>query len=555
MSTPALRKIARRQAESAAARARVVDKAALILARANPVQRALITDERRYVAGRCPRRAGKTHAVTSKILHLGESRPGSRVLVISLTLKSTVENYWSGAPGGLWAQNAAFDLKVKFNSTYFTWVHPNGSRGMLAGAETKADIEKIRGAAAEADMVVVDECKSFAPGLLAELLESVVEPGLMTRDGQLVLIGTPGSIPLGHFYRATCVAARIPGPRPGEPERTVPTCIPFDEWDDPGPAYADMSEEERGDMFSLHTWTIADNVAVPGQWDRALSIKRRNGWGDDHPTWRREYLGEWVSDESDLVYAYARARADGLCHWRPNYDHGVTGLDPREGPWHLLLGIDIGFVDDSAFVLVAWSETLQELRHVYDHKAPGMDVGTFTEHVLSVLDLYGTPEAVVADVAGGGAKMLVETLNQRYGLAIVPAVKTDKAAHIELVNADFLADRLKLIDGSDLAHELEGLQWDLSAGAKQELARTGRLREDPRCPNHLADALLYIWRHSYHFFSSPRDRGPAEGTPAWHDAREAERQARAVARRGAALRDPFGLARIERTPVGGLYLR
>lgn len=552
-----LRNIARRQRASKAAKQREVDKAALILSGANEVQRNLILDQRTYLAARCPRRSGKTFGVTSKALYLGESKPGSRVLIISLTLKSTIENYWSGAPGGLWAQNARYELGLRFNATHHTWTHPNGSRGILAGAETKADIERLRGAAAEADLVILDECKSFAPALLDELIENVIEPGLMTRNGQLLMVGTPGSIPLGQFYNATCLIARIPSPVEANPQRTVPTCA---EWyalqnGTLGPAYDGLTNDELSDLFSLHTWTIQDNSAVPGQWLRALSIKRRRGYDDNHPVWRREYLGEWVSDASDLVYAFARAQAEGRATWQPDLGvNELTGLNEDDGPWHLLLGLDLGFVDDSAAVLVAYSETLSELRHVYDFKAPGLDAQAFAEEVLGIIDTYGQPEMVVADVGGGGSKMIIEMLNQRYGLAIQPAAKREKQDHIELLNGDFLADRIKIIPNSDLAHELCGLQWDLSRDSKVILSRTGRLREDPSCPNHLCDALLYVWRFSYHYYSAPREDQPKPGT-CEHQARlEQEALDRAIARRRSGQRNPLGrLSKLakERNALGG----
>lgn len=539
--TLGLRNIARKQAAAKSAEARKVDKAALILEGANPKQRDLILDESIYLGAVCPRRSGKTFGVVSKFLHLGESKPGSRTLVISLTLKSTVENYWSGAPGGIWAQNAKYDLGLKFNTTAHTWIHPNGSRGMLAGAETKADIEKLRGAAAEADLVILDECKSFAPALLEDLIENVVEPGLMTRNGQLLMVGTPGSIPLGPFYNATCLLARIPAPRVDDPNATRPTCIPWDERENPGPAYRDLHPDDFGDLFSLHTWTIQDNVAVPGQWQRALSTKRRRGWSDDHPTWRREYLGEWVSDAADLVYSFARMRGEGKCIWRPeDSEIGATGLPEASGPWHLLMGLDLGFVDDSALVLVAYSESVKELRHVYDFKAPGMDSQTFTEVVLDTIGTYGLPEMIVADVGGAGSKMIIEMLNARYGLSIQAANKREKQDHIELINGDFLADRIKIIPGSDLDHELCGLQWDLSNDSKTILARTGRLREDPSCPNHLCDALLYIWRFSYHYFAQSAPAALAVGTPDWWEAEEQRQMERAIRRRKLGRANPFG---------------
>lgn len=546
-----LRNIARRQAVLKDQAKRKVDKAALILEGATPKQRELILDESIYIGTVCPRRSGKTFGVTSKALHLGEAFPGSRVLIISQTLKSTVENYWSGAPGGLWAQNARYELDLKFNTTAHTWVHPNGSRGLLAGAETKVDIERLRGAAAEADLVIIDECKSFAPLLLEDLIENVVEPGLMTRNGQLIMIGTPGSIPLGPFYAATCLLSRVPAASESEPTRTRPTCIPWDEIVAPGPAYAHLEAAEFQDLFSLHTWTIQDNTAAPGQWLRALSTKRRRGWDDNHPIWRREYLGEWVSDASDLVYSFARARSEGKCTWTPSIDNGILGLSEKEGPWHLLMGLDLGFVDDSALVLVAYSETLQQLRHVYDYKSPGMDAQTFAEEVLGTIDTYGQPEMVVADVGGGGSKMIIEMLNQRYGLAIQPANKREKQDHIEIMNGDFLADRIKIIAGSDLDHELCGLQWDLSSDSKVILSRTGRLREDPSCPNHLCDALLYIWRFSYHYYAFAREVGPEPGTPDWWRLEEAKMMQRAIERRNPT-RDPHGLTKFARRYPGEL---
>lgn len=537
--TIGLNRIARRFAEADERAAFREARAQAIYDGANPVQRDLIDDTARYIGAVCPRRSGKTYAVTSKVLYFAEKFPNSRILIISLTLKSTVENYWSGSPGGLWAQNAKFDLGIKFNTTSHTWVHENGSRGLLAGAETKADIEHLRGAAAEADIVVIDECKSFAPSHLQDLIENVVEPGLMTRDGQLIMIGTPGSIPMGPFYNATCLLARV-----GDAENARPTCIAWEDRAQPGPAYERLTEEDWVGVYSMHHWTIADNLAAPGQWRRALQIKRQRGWDDSHPTWRREYLGEWVGDAADLVYAYMQAKAAGKeVNWRPDSKHGITGLPPEHGPWHLLLGLDLGFVDDSAMVLVAYSEQLKELRHVLDFKRPGLDSQAFTSIVLEIIDQYGQPDMIVADYAGGGAKMLLETINQRYGLAIQPAEKRFKIDHIDLLNGDFLTGRVKIIPGSELETELCGLQWDLSNDAKTILARTGRLREDPSCPNHLCDALLYIWRFAYHYYSTPHQIGPEVGSPEWAKIREEQEIERYIARRKLGVADPLGLIR------------
>ncbi len=487
--------------------------------------------------------------MTSLALWYGEKNPGARILVISLTLKSTRENYWSGAPGGIFRQSHDYGLNLKYNHTDSVWYHENGSRGRLAGAETRADIEYLRGAAAEADICIVDECKSFAPDLLAELIRDVIEPGLLTRNGILVMGGTPGSIPQGPFYESTAEQART-DETCEHCNAAHPTCIPVGE--ESGTAYTcPLFLEGIDDVWRLHTWTMADNTAAPQQWTRALRSKRKNNWADDHPTWRREYLGHWVTDATDLVYAWAGCRASGKkVVWTPDpnrdFKTNRTGLPEKDGPWHLVLGLDIGYVDESAFVLAAYSESLRELRHVYDFKKSEMLVDDFAEELLSVIDTYGIPEAIVADTGGGGAKILIETLNARYGLGIIPAEKRDKQAWWEVINSDFHSERIKIIPGTDLAHELAGLQWDLSRNSKLILARTGALKEDPSCPNHLCDALLYLYRYAHHFFSEMPKQATQRGSGQW--LREMEQQAldRAIAKKRAGKNDPHGLKRVAR---------
>lgn len=488
----------------------------------------------KYIAVRCPRRSGKSFIMALLATYVGESRPGCRILVISLTLKSTKENYWSGSPSGIFTMDRLYDLGLSYNHTDLVWHHQNGSRGRLAGAETRADIEYLRGAAAEADVVILDECKSFAPGLLTELIREVLEPGLMTRDGVIIMGGTPGLIPLGPFYEATCEASRVKLADGTE----LPTCYRYT----PDRAAVRVTsfvnehgEEEAADEpWSLHFWTVQDNVAAPKQWQRALRIKRRAGWSDDHPTWRREYLGEWVQDGEGLVYTFAAARAaareqdrPGFVTWEPDKGaHGITGLDPDDGPWHLIWGLDLGFEDDTALVIAAYSEQLTELRHIDDFKSPHMYPPEVRELLEDYMARYGHPEAIVGD-AGNLAKMLIEWFTST-GIPMEKAEKTEKNDYIELMNGDFLSGRIKIIEGSDLDHELSGLQWDLSQAGKAELVRTGKLREDRRLPNHLCDALLYLWRYSYHHFGVREERGPEKGTPAWWAQKEREAELKAA---------------------------
>jgi len=546
-----------------------------ILDAQNGPAREFLLDDSPYRSARCPRRAGKSFALASLALRTGELIPGARVLIISLTLKSTRDNYWTG-PGSLHVLSARFGLNLRFNNTYLEWHHENGSSGRLAGAETKADIEKIRGALAEADLVILDEGKSFAPQLLEALYIDVIEPGLMTRDGKLVFAGTPGSIPSGRFFKATSPKSRLVSDD-GLERDLGPTAIPWELRDSaktawvsheaccgwahggiPGQtctagtelAYRDLP---RHDLWSLHSWTIEDNRKVnpasdPNrQWRRALQTKKRNGWSDDHPTWRREYLGEWVTDRSDLVYAYGEAKAAGKqVTWRPlRSRENPTGLPPELGPWHLIMGLDFGFEDDFAVTLGAWSETAQELRQVAEFKSPHMLMDAQAAEIQRLIDLYGRPDVIVGDRGAQGKQWVLE-MNQRYGFGILPAEKTQKADFQELLSSDFLAERIKILPDSELETELLALQWDLSKNSKEILARTGKLREDPECANHLADSWLYTWRYAYHFWSTARASEPEAGTTEYWDAREKAAQEAALRRRRIDALDPNGFARVRR---------
>jgi phage terminase large subunit-like protein len=71
----------------------------------------------------------------------------------------------------------------------------------MGGAETKEKMERLRGW--EMDLVVIDEAKSFSPDNIEYLIHDILKPALMSRNGQLWAIGTPGSILDGPFFWAT----------------------------------------------------------------------------------------------------------------------------------------------------------------------------------------------------------------------------------------------------------------------------------------------------------------------------------------------------------------
>lgn len=510
------------------------ERALHIRADFNPKQRLLRMDPAIFKAGRCPRGSGKSHMAVGYAMDVGEHDPNMRVLLIGLTLKAAKENFWELAPGGVQYFDKRYGMGLDISLANCSWRHQNGSVGHLAGAETAADLERLRGSKVEADLIIVDECKSFSPARLKSLIQDILLPGLARRGGTLVLIGTPGSIPEGIFYEATCERARRikPGQEHLKEPEYEPTCIPYDRRNDPEYASLTVFDEELGEdipRWSLHTWTLQDNHALPKLYHRALLHKRINGWGDDHPSWRRESLGEWVEDASDLVYAYAGLRGSGRVNWLPTpmkqRENNRFGLPDDGGPWHLILGLDFGYEDDFAMIVLAYGEHDRNLYHLWEYKENHLTFDRMVEEVRGAQKMFGEFETIVAD-AGGLGKVLVESM-MSMGLPVIRAEKTEKFDHIELVNSDFHAGRLKILPESDLEAELCGLQWDLSKAAKEILVRTGKLREDPQCPNHLCDAMLYVWRYAYHAFATDRLPVIVKGSEEWWKTWEAEQKRQA----------------------------
>ncbi len=479
-----------------------------------PKQRNVLDDKARRKAVLCPRRAGKSWTALAYAFDTALRKPGSTCVIICLTLKTAKNIYWNKLVGrflgeyGISADRHHTDLRITLK---------NGSIVWFTGAETKAEIEKIRGGAY--DLAVIDECKSYPPAVIDELVTDALKPALDDRAGTMLLIGTPGNVLDGLFYLATAQGTLDEKNRPYS--RTFDS--PERYWEDHPTARV---------RWSRHTWTRKENTKTEENlWEAALNEKDDNLWSDDHPTWQREYLGNWVPADDCFVYAYAtlcRSKSDTV-HWTPKR----TKLNPHGLPdwphdWRFILGADLGYEDDFAFVVAAYSATHDSLYQVYDHKSTHTDFYQVVELLQHAWDTFGGFDAMVADASGLG-KMVVETISKRHGLPVQAAEKREKWDFVELLNADLHTGRVKLLPDGDLAREMAGLQFDLSKHSKKELARTGKLRENPQLPNHLCDAFLYLHRFSSHYWSKPKAKPVDYGTLDYWDIREREWERRTVA--------------------------
>ena len=484
-------------------RARERAVASALIEPGTPKQLGVIKDPAKSKAVRCPRRAGKTWLVTRYALWQCLTKPRSIVVVITLTRGTGRRHYWDPIK----EINETHDLGAKFHNTRLEVNFDNGSQLFFTGAETVSEVEKLRGG--QYDLVIIDECASFAAHLFMSLLDDVLQPALLDRRGTRVLIGTPGRMKHTPFYWATFPGVhKIPTAGEGAPPLWV--TVP----------YGDTPPEGLRRTWSLHTWSLADNTALPHLWEGALENKLDNNWGDDNPRWQVEYLGNWVDGENALVFSYfdqkdkKLASGEDAVSWRPNHKNDTPfGLPNLDNPdWRFVLGCDLGYEDDYAMVIAAYSPTYSSLYFVWDFKRPHLTVGQIADEIKAAQKLVGSFDAIIGD-SGGLGKMVLETLVLEHGIPIEKADKHEKFDFIELMNSDFYDGRIKVIDGSDLSRQLDTVQLDLSDGSKKDLARKGKLRILLGQDDHLTDAALYTWRYCYHHFFQNAESTPDFNTP------------------------------------------
>lgn len=398
-------------------------------------QRQVVADQSRRLALFCPRRAGKTSLLAPWIVQTGLdcSDNEATMFIIAPTLEHAKALYWRP----LQNLNEQFNIGLKFLNDPARVIFPNGVMMYFRGAKDKEQLGVLRGF--KTLLVCVDETQDIRDELISEML-SALGPGLRDLDGRMIFAGTPGRVCIGHWFDITT------GLR--------------DEW-------------------SIHTWSLFDNPALPKSAKNVETILREEGLTVDSPRFKREYLGLWVEDGDELVYRWDLER-NGLLE-------NVPRLDPNLH-WDYVMGIDFGYLDASAIVVGAFSYDSDQYYEVAEFKAPGLTVSDLmNKHVMPFVQQY-KPMRIVGDSA---AKQIIEEINQRWGIGIQKAEKVGKLSFIELMNSDMMLRRIHTPVNFELIKERQRLVWD--PGAKP------KLEEHPRRPNHLCDAALYCYREAKHW--------------------------------------------------------
>lgn len=459
----------------------------------HPEQRAFALDPGRRVVGLVGRGGGKTTGGRARLVKRLLTTPGARCVYIATTREHAERLMWRPLKALFAELGFETGKDVVYNETKLLLTLPRtGAQLQLAGADKAKDIDRLRGLSYHE--VGIDEAASHTDKILRELIEQVVGPRLGEFRGCIWLIGTPGRVLKGLFYDVSRLGADARVSRPWVKRDERP------EW-----------ESSAWKAWSLHEWTLAS--AIEASKDRPIQAlidqlaehyieKAAQGWSDENPIWRREYLGKWAADDTINIFRYRIHDAAGRPwnQWDPERvgPLRIAKLPDAFADWVHVVSLDLGHTDPTSFNVFAFSPS-DPTRTIYhrlcfeqtqlyaqliafrligedlDHEKPGGIIGALGEW----------PNGMVADSAHQMAQAILDELQKVYGITIEPAQKGFgyKLGAIEVVNGDFVDGRIKILKGSELEAQLLALQWIEN--------RAGEMVERKDQPNHSTDGLIY----------------------------------------------------------------
>ncbi len=415
-----------------------------------------VNDPAKLKAGLCTRRAGKSTGVGELAIKVGHENPGVSIGLIGKTRDSIKKIYFKDIFKPLftrigWVENKDYWI----NKTELSIELKNGSMIYLAGADANEDeMNKFLGQ--KYKLVIVDEASMYANINLYTLIHEILEPAVADYEGTIIMIGTPSNY-LGSYYHKVTTGSK---------------------------------EAAR---WSVHKWTWQDNPHVSRQITTLLETYKKTTPGIEKTAgYRQHWLGEWVVELSARVYKYVPE---------------LNASEPRTfDGYQYVLGVDLGYEDATTFVIGAWShyDTVLHIVHAESHTKQNL---TQVEQRIKHLQ---TRFGIGVTVVDGASKQAVEELQTRFQIPLQIADKTGKKDFIELMNNDYLIGRIKIIEShcKPLVEEYEGLVWDeekLDRDPETKRVR-GKWEEDRNCPNHCADAALYMWRWCYNYAHIPKTK-------------------------------------------------
>lgn len=427
-------------------------------------QLAFVRDPSKRKTAVTTRRSGKSTACAVDLVWTALQKPRSVSLYITLSRNNAKKIIWPMIKQVV----SDYGIKAKLNVSDLSVCLENESYIYLSGANDSSEIEKFRGLALV--KCYLDEAQSF-PSYIEALIDEVLSPALLDNDGTLILIGTPGPVPVGFFYN----------------------CAHNKNW-------------------SHHFWSLFDNPHIKlksGKDPQRLLAEElaRRGVSADDPKVQREFYGKWILDMDSLVY-----------HYNPNTNH-FDLLPSVSHQWNYVFGVDLGFDDADAIAVLAYNDKHPHAYLVEEVVKRKQGVTELAITIQGLIKKYN-PEQIVVDTGGLGKK-IAEELSNRYQIPLQSADKARKYENIELLNDAMRTRKFYAKSDSRFANDSGLVEWDIDKKTPDRLKISDRYHSD------ICDAVLYAFRTLYHWLYKPEEIKPKPGQAEYfqHVEQELERAA------------------------------
>ena len=409
------------------------------------LQQRVLDSYERVIKLMCGRQAGKTEVDTRKALIVG-LQSDKKILFVSLTFQRCIDSFWNALLHLLNEMSIGVTKEDRSNGELQL---DNGTQYFFKGNSTALERERLRGP--NYDLVIIDEVQSHAA--LPYLMESIIEPMLTTRGGQLILSGT-GPRSRGSYWEAL--------------------------W-------------AKDEGLKLN-WNLTSNPYVKDH-DTVLAAKRaEHGWAEDNPVYQTEYLGKIAYDDDALVYRLTENN-----FYKPADLSAWVNSQPQSDI-RFVVGMDYGFVDYTAVMLLCYSTHKPETFLIYEKKfnrtgvteiSLALDECVFAMNEASFKNVPANNKKLIgfADTAGGMQSVSYE-LSTKYHYNILGAMKDNKAFAIEQLQEEVRLGYLKIQNNGPFADEAQKILW---ARDEQTQALTREIGDDYH-PDAM-DALLYAFRY------------------------------------------------------------
>lgn len=420
-----------------------------------PVQRSLLMNSIRNQLKR-----NKYNAIASLVRQVGKTRTACVGLYIFSMLAQSREQFSvfatdtrQHAKDIAWQTlkdlNDEYNLGYEFNAQDLTASHSvHKGTIKLLGFDRVDLVDSSRGI--KTCILIIDEAAFISSDHLSNYIHDVTSAGRDAYSAPLWLLTTPGRTKDHYVYRAL------------------------------------IDENSR---YTVYNWTQYDNVEYPLWAHIKDPIKKRaavdkylrdnaktyiteaHPTGFTNPSYRREYLAEWVEDEEELLHTV---------HDDNFYTEPPDNINPNT--WCTAIGLDIGYNDACSWVVIGLhvpTMCIYELETICLSKLPTSDILKISEDLYS--KYKDTLELMTADSSTGGAN-LIEDWQSNYGFPAISPKKHEKLNGILRLQSLLDDRRIKLKHNSPLAQQIKKQKWNKL-----------RTSNDPKVlPRDAYDAYRYI---------------------------------------------------------------